>query len=66
VTDRETGKPRGFGFIEFYDVATAESAIRNLSGTDLNNRTMRIVFQEGGSGQRNREGGVLGLSFGRV
>lgn len=48
VTDRETGKPRGFGFIEFYDIPTAESAIRNLNGSELMGRAMRIVFAEGG------------------
>lgn len=48
VTERETGKPRGFGFVEFYDIPTAESCIRNLNGADLNGRTIRIVFAEGG------------------
>ncbi|GAB4815397.1 hypothetical protein N2152v2_002443 [Parachlorella kessleri] len=48
VTERETGKPRGFGFIEFYDIPTAESAIRNLNGSELMGRAMRIVFAEGG------------------
>lgn len=48
VTERESGKPRGFGFVEFYDVATAESAIRNLSGTEFNGRTIRIVYADGG------------------
>ncbi|EYC42468.1 hypothetical protein Y032_0531g3035 [Ancylostoma ceylanicum] len=32
VHDRETGKPKGYGFIEFLDVQTAELAIRNLNG----------------------------------
>ena len=50
VTERETGKPRGFGFVEFYDIPTAESCIRNLNGADLNGRTIRIVFAEGGPG----------------
>ena len=48
MTDRETGKPRGFGFVEFYDIPTAESAIRNLGGSELNGRVIRIVFAEGG------------------
>ena len=57
VTERETGKPRGFGFIEFFDIPTAESAIRNLSGSELNGRTIRIVFAEGGPGDfRPRQG----------
>ena len=50
VTERDSGKPRGFGFVEFYDIPTAESCIRNLSGSDLNGRTIRIVFAEGGPG----------------
>jgi RNA recognition motif-containing protein len=55
ATDRETGKPRGFGFIEFYDVATAESAVRNLNGSELNSRTMRIVFAESNTIDRQRK-----------
>ena len=43
VTDRDTGKPRGFGFIEFFDIPTAESAIRNLSGKDFKGRTIRCA-----------------------
>jgi Hinge domain of cleavage stimulation factor subunit 2/RNA recognition motif. (a.k.a. RRM, RBD, or RNP domain) len=50
VTERDSGKPRGFGFVEFYDIPTAESCIRNLNGADLNGRTIRIVFAEGGPG----------------
>lgn len=62
VTERETGKPRGFGFIEFYDIPTAESAIRNLNGSELMGRSMRIVFAEGGppgeGGFRGRRDGA--------
>lgn len=50
VTERETGKPRGFGFVEFFDIATADSAIRNLSGLELSGRTIRCTFAEGGPG----------------
>ena len=32
VTDRETGRLKGFGFCEYNDLATAESAKRNLNG----------------------------------
>ncbi|PRW59679.1 cleavage stimulating factor 64-like [Chlorella sorokiniana] len=56
VTERDTGKPRGFGFIEFFDIPTAESAIRNLSGKEFKGRTIRIVYAEGGPGEfRSRE-----------
>ena len=32
VYDRETGKPKGYGFCEYSDQQTAELAIRNLNG----------------------------------
>lgn len=41
VTDRETGRSRGFGFIEM-DGADAEKAIRELDGRDLDGRAMRV------------------------
>ncbi|CAI4228750.1 unnamed protein product [Auanema sp. JU1783] len=48
VFDRETGKPKGYGFIEFPDVQTAELAIRNLNGYDLSGRTLRVDSAAGG------------------
>ncbi|KAI7839879.1 hypothetical protein COHA_006359 [Chlorella ohadii] len=56
VTERDTGKPRGFGFIEFFDIPTAESAIRNLSGKEFKGRTIRIVYAEGGPGEFRSRG----------
>ncbi len=41
VTDRETGRSRGFGFVEM-DGADAEKAIRELDGRDLDGRAMRV------------------------
>uniref|UniRef100_A0A8R1HY05 RRM domain-containing protein n=1 Tax=Caenorhabditis japonica TaxID=281687 RepID=A0A8R1HY05_CAEJA len=48
VHDRETGKPKGYGFIEFQDVGTAEMAIRNLNGYDLAGRVLRVDSAAGG------------------
>ena len=42
VTDRETGRSRGFGFIEMEDAADADRAIRELDGRDLDGRAMRV------------------------
>ena len=40
-TDRETGRPRGFGFVEM-DAAAAEKAISALDGTDFGGRSLRV------------------------
>jgi cold-inducible RNA-binding protein len=42
VTDRETGRARGFAFVEMSDSAEAEKAIATLNGTDLGGRTLTI------------------------
>ncbi len=59
VLDRETGKPKGYGFCEFRDEETALSARRNLQGYEINGRQLRVDFAEnekgGGGGERNRD-----------
>lgn len=42
MIDRDTGKPKGYGFAEFVDHQTAESAIRNLNGFTLHGRPLRV------------------------
>lgn len=59
VNDRESGRPKGFGFCEYYDVATAESAHRNLNGYELGGRTIRIDFAEDFQ-TKGRGGGFAG------
>jgi len=41
MTDRETGQPRGFGFVEM-DGTEADAAIKELDGVDLSGRTLRV------------------------
>ncbi|KAF9084508.1 hypothetical protein BGX29_007884 [Mortierella sp. GBA35] len=46
VFDRDTGKPRGYGFCEFHDERTAASAVRNLNGRDIGNRSLKVDFAD--------------------
>lgn len=42
ITDRETGRSRGFGFVEMTDDGEAENAITTLNGKDYNGRVLTV------------------------
>lgn len=42
VTDRDTGQPRGFGFVEMTEDKDAQAAISQLNGTELHGRAMNV------------------------
>ena len=42
LMDRETGRSRGFGFVEMPNQSEAETAITQLNGKDLGGRALRI------------------------
>ena len=42
MTDRDTGRPRGFGFVEMPDAREAQAAIDGLNGTSLGGRPLTI------------------------
>jgi cold-inducible RNA-binding protein len=42
ITDRETGQSRGFGFVELAADARAQDAIRDIDGSDLQGRNIKV------------------------
>jgi RNA recognition motif-containing protein len=42
VTDRDTGQPRGFAFVEMAEQDSAEKAIAQLNGSDLQGRSITV------------------------
>jgi cold-inducible RNA-binding protein len=70
-SDRATGRPRGFGFVEMEKKSEAIGAIAALNGTMLKERTIVVnesrPRQDGGGGSYNRSGnrGGHGFSGGR-
>lgn len=68
VTDRDTGRSRGFGFVTFSDDAAANEAIDQMDGSELDGRSIKVdearERQGGGGGGRGR-GGFRGGGGGR-
>jgi RNA recognition motif-containing protein len=71
VTDRETGRSRGFAFVEMTDAGEAEKAIAALNGTELGGRALKINEAKpktdrpgGGGGGRGFGGGGRGFGGG--
>ena len=42
ITDRDTGRSKGFGFVEMSNDQEAQSAIERLNGTSIGNRTITV------------------------
>jgi len=42
ITDRESGRSRGFGFVTFADATAADAAMDKLNGTELDGKTIKV------------------------
>ena len=65
ITDRETGRAKGFGFVEFANDQDAKSAIAALDGKEMGGRSLKVnesrpQERSGGFGGGNRGGGYGG------
>ena|SRR5438067_1557083 len=63
ITDKFTGKSRGFGFVEMSDDTAAKKAIAELDQASVDNRTIRVMEAKpkeekprGGGGPRSNSG----------
>ncbi len=69
ITDRDTGRSRGFGFVEMSSASEAQKAIQELNGKELQGRTLNVSEARersgggggGGGGDRPRGGGGGGF-----
>ena len=46
VVDRDTGQRKGFAFLEYFDMDTAQRAVREFNGVDFYGRTLRVNIAE--------------------
>ena len=67
ITDRETGRPKGFGFVEMATEEAAQEAIKRFNGYTLDNRNLTVNEARpreerpgGGGGRRDDRGGGRG------
>jgi cold-inducible RNA-binding protein len=64
VTDRDTGRSRGFGFVEMATAEEAEAAVKKFNGQEVDGRTLKVELSKpsssggrGGGGGGFRSGG---------
>jgi len=60
VTDRDTGRSRGFGFVEMATAPEAEAAVAKFNGHDLDGRILKVERANPPGGNGGRAGGRPG------
>ena len=64
ITDRQTGRPKGFAFVEMGSSEAAESAKTALNGTELDGRTINVDNAREQQRRPNGFGGGTGGGYG--
>src|SRR5258708_38999939 len=64
ITDRETGRPKGFGFVEMATVEGAQEAIKRFNGYQLDNRNLTVNEARPREERGDRGGGFGGCGAG--
>src|SRR5215467_4496687 len=64
VTDRDTGRSRGFGFVEMASKAEGEAAIAQLNGAEVNGRSLTVNEAKPRENRGGGFGGGRGGGFG--
>ncbi|MFK7989017.1 MAG: RNA-binding protein [Sandaracinaceae bacterium] len=61
ITDRDSGRSRGFGFVTFADPSSAQQAMQEMNGAELDGRSLNVDIAH----ERGRGGGGGGGGGGR-
>ncbi len=60
ITDRDTGRSKGFGFVEMSDLKQAQAAMNGLNGTELEGRTITVNEARPKAPRRDNDRGGYG------
>lgn len=65
ITDRDSGRPKGFGFVEMGSAEEAQKAKSALDGTQLDGRALKVDVAKEQVARAPRSGGYGGGGYGR-
>jgi len=60
ITDRDSGRPKGFGFVEMATPEAAQAAKEDMDGTELDGRTLKVDVAKEQAPRAPRSGGYGG------
>ncbi len=64
ITDRDSGRPKGFGFVEMGSAEEAQAAKEAVNGTDVDGRALNVDIAKEQAPRAPRSGGYGGGGFG--